>query len=224
MSINVQVTQPENVSLSITTGNSISVSVGSDFLTQAEADALYLTEAEADALYIPLSSLNTLAVNDQLVSNVPALRVNNFYTTEGYINIYKISTGELFGGWGIIDDIDVKYPIWQSIADDTSRCLLYTNSDGMEILQAPFLNNAIPITGSPQEDFTIPVWEKIWSGQGYSYNNVEIDLIDKYQLNSISELPPTNPTAGDSWFNKQNGKTYLYYVNSGDILGQWIQI
>jgi hypothetical protein len=293
MSINVAVTQPENIGLTITTGNSINIgvaqienvgvttttgnliSVGIDtgslinvnigsngehnsliaLQGGSQTERYHLTKAQYDSLggdgsfdFVSLTGNQTISgvktfvdrpyvssdailINGDIELNpskanrwsVPALRVNNYYTSEGFINIYQISSGELFGGWGLIDDIDPTYPIWQSLVNDTSRCLLYKDTDSQEKLLSPFLNNANPIIATPSTD--LPPWEKTWSGQsGYEYNNVQIDLVDKYQINSISEQPPSNPNAGDSWFNNQNGKTFFYYVNSGESVGQWIQI
>lgn len=158
--------------------------------------------------------------------SVPALRVNNFYTEGNFINIYQISSGQLFQGWGDITDIDPTYPIWQSVVDDTSQCLLYRDTNGLEKLKAPYLNQGNPIIGLPADNPDIPPWEKTWSGDyALDPNNVvQIDLVDKYQINSISNQPPANAIAGDSWLNNQNGKIFTYYVNPNETIGQWIQI
>lgn len=221
---NVRIISPQNNQALLY--NSASGVWNNRAITTGDVSGLYDFVLSTESEFTTINEVNSLIELNPSKANrwsVPALRVNNYYTSEGFINIYQISSGELFGSWGLIDDIDPTYPIWQSLVNDTSRCLLYKDTDSQEKLLSPFLNNANPIIATPSTD--LPPWEKTWSGQsGYAYNNVQIDLVDKYQINSISEQPPSNPNAGDSWFNNQNGKTFFYYVNSGESVGQWIQI
>lgn len=125
--------------------------------------------ANWDSAYVTSQNLVTFADTVANKASVQTVRINNYYTTQGYQDLYLTSIANIFPSWGIDPgDVDTAYPVWQSATDDTTKAIIYRNYENQVILLSPYLNSANPIVGSGSG---FP-WEMIFS----SAENVTVDL------------------------------------------------
>ena len=64
------------------------------------------------------------------------------------------------------------------------------------------------------------------SGTWASYKITASELADAIGSGSIesSPTPPSDPEEGDLWYNANNGILYVWYINTGDTDGQWVDV